>query len=61
MSWLLIRLSTGYLEVELDALASDGKLLGTFPTRPEAVAARDRRHADAILGLAGLAKAEAGR
>lgn len=43
MSWLLLRRADGTLEVELDALADAGQILGGYPTRPEAVAARDRR------------------
>lgn len=45
--WLLLRLPSGTLEVELDALAADGRILGGYPTITEARVARDRqREAD---------------
>lgn len=47
MSWLLIRLPSGTLEVELDALAPACPVLGSYPTITEARTARDRqREAD---------------
>ena len=45
MSWLLIRLPTGTLSVELDALADEGQILGGFPTIGEAREARERQRA----------------
>ena len=41
MTWLLLRLPSGALEVELDAFATAGRILGKFPTRPAAVEARE--------------------
>ena len=41
MAWLLLRLPSGALDVELDALVSEGRILSKHATRPEAVAARE--------------------
>ncbi len=47
MSWLLLRLPSGALEVELDALAPACPVLGSYQTITEARTARDRqREAD---------------
>ena len=43
MTWLLLRLPSGALDVELDAFAESGRILGKYPTRPEAVEARERQ------------------
>ena len=43
MTWLLLRLPSGALEVELDALAGDGEILGGYPTITEAREARERQ------------------
>jgi len=45
MSWLLLRRPSGALEVELDALADEGQILGGFPTIGEAREARERQRA----------------
>ena len=41
MSWLLLRLPSGALDVELDALVTGGRILSKHPTRSDAVAARE--------------------
>lgn len=43
--WLLLRLPSGRLEIELDALADGGQILGGYQTMPEAREARDRQRA----------------
>jgi len=43
--WLLLRRPDRSLEIELDALADGGQILGGYPTRPEAVEARERQRA----------------
>ena len=42
MTWLLLRLPSGALDVELDAFQPDGsRALSSHPTKPDAVAARE--------------------
>lgn len=41
MTWLLLRLPSGALDVELDAFAESGHILSKHKTRPEAVEARE--------------------
>lgn len=43
MTWLLLRLPSGKLDVELDALVTEGRILGKFHTRLEAVEAREHQ------------------
>lgn len=43
--WLLLRRPDHSLEIELDALASGGQILGGYPTMPEAREARDKQRA----------------
>ena len=43
--WLLLRLPSGALAVELDVLADEGQILGGFPTIGEAREARERQAA----------------
>jgi len=43
--WLLLRRPDHSLEIELDALADGGQILGGFPTMPEAREARERQRA----------------
>lgn len=43
MTWLVLRLPSGSLEIELDALASEGQIIGGFPTITEAREARERQ------------------
>ena len=43
--WLLLRRPDHSLEIELDALADGGQILGGYPTMPEAREARERQRA----------------
>lgn len=43
--WLLLRRPDRTLEIELDALADEGQILGGFPTIGEAREARERQRA----------------
>lgn len=43
--WLLLRRPDHSLEIELDALADGGQILGGFPTITEAREARERQRA----------------
>lgn len=43
VTWLLLRRPDQTLEVDLDALAAEGQVLGGYPTITEARAARDRQ------------------
>lgn len=45
MTWLLLRRPDHSLEIELDALADGGQILGGFATMPEAREARERQRA----------------
>jgi len=45
LSWLLLRRPDHSLEIELDALADGGQILGGYPTMPEAREARDKQRA----------------
>jgi len=59
--WLLIRLPSGALEVELDALAPAYPVLGTFATITDARQARDRqREADEREALRDAGQQELG-
>ena len=43
MTWLLLRLPSGALEVELDAFVTAGRILGKFSSRPAAVEAKEQQ------------------
>ena len=41
MTWLLLRIPSGALDVELDVFATPGHVISKHKTRPEAVEARE--------------------
>ncbi len=61
MTWAVLRTPSGSTAVEHHALVRPtDQVISRHASHPEACGARDRRHAEMLVGLADLQRAEAG-